>query len=122
MIERLMKQETAEDIHTPILVRSQNDYIQKVMEWEECDRDEAYAICVGWTIPVEPEYTLGYKLADPFWELAMFKSLRKSERERAIKKFREMLTPEEDLLFREQLEQGFRNKFRRALRKKGGEE
>ena len=74
-------------------------FVQNVMEWENCDYEQAVAYCVGDTDPVHHEYTLGYKLADPIWSIGIFQQPGHRARARAAANFRKTLTPEEDEIF-----------------------
>ena len=63
--------------------QAQMRYIQWLMKEEECDYEMAIAIVMGNTDPLEPEYMLGYKLADPVLQIALFKQLSKKARMQA---------------------------------------
>ena len=82
---------------------ARNKFIQWVMKEEDCSYEEAYAICTRRTDPVEPEYSLGYKMASPVYQIAMNKQLRKSKREQAIENFKAMLEPDELELFEKEV-------------------
>ena len=75
------------------------EYIQKVMKWEEVDYETAFYIVNGRTDPREPEYTLGYKMADPIMMMAMFGQISKKKREMARDQFRKTLEDDELQLF-----------------------
>ena len=75
------------------------EYIQKVMKWEEVDYETAFYIVNGRTDPREPEYTLGYKMADPIMMMAMFGQISKKKREMARDQFRKGLEDDELQLF-----------------------
>ena len=82
--------------------QAQMKYIQWLMKEEECDYEEAIAIVMGNTDPLEPEYMLGYKLADPVLQIALFKQLSKKARRQAAENFAATLSdPEKDLFWRE---------------------
>ena len=78
-------------------------FIEWVMEEEDCDYETAYALCTRRTDPVEPEYSLGYKMASPVYQVAMNAQLRKSKREQAIENFKQMLEPDELELFEKEV-------------------
>ena len=79
-----------------LAAQAQAKYISWLMKEESCDYEEALAIVHGRTDPLEPEYMLGYKLADPVWMIAIFKQAGKSRRLQAAKNFCEqMLTDDE---------------------------
>lgn len=79
--------------------KGQGAFLEDVMRWEGCSLDEAMLFCTGKTDPIHWEYTLGYKLADPVWNIGIYKQLGNKARAKAAKNFRKLLTPEEDELF-----------------------
>lgn len=94
-------------------------FIGQVMEWEECGYEEAYAICTGQTDPIEYEYTLGYKMSDPLYMMAMNLQLTRRQREEAKDSFETLLCPEELELFRKEVRaMNTRDKMKAALRRK----
>lgn len=86
------------DLTNRLAGEAQLKFIQKVMEWEQVDFETAQAICLGRTDPKEPEYTLGFKLADPVLQCAM-NAQRKKHRQQAIENFRATLDPDELEIF-----------------------
>ena len=82
---------------------ARSKFIQWVMKEEDCDYETAYALCTRHTDPVEPEYSLGYKMASPVYQVAMNAQLRKSKREQAIENFKAMLEPDELELFEKEV-------------------
>jgi len=74
-------------------------FIEWVMKEEDCDYETAYALCTRRTDPVEPEYSLGYKMASPVYQVAMNAQVRRSKREQAIENFKQMLEPDELEIF-----------------------
>ena len=79
--------------------QAQMRYIQWLMKEEECDYEMAIAIVMGNTDPLEPEYMLGYKLADPVLQIALFKQLSKKARMQAAQNFAATLSEQEELIF-----------------------
>ena len=79
--------------------QAQMKYIQWLMKEEECDYEMAIAIVMGNTDPLEPEYMLGYKLADPVLQIALFKQLSKKSRMQAAQNFAATLSEQEELIF-----------------------
>ena len=79
--------------------QAQMKYIQWLMKEEECDYEMAIAIVMGNTDPLEPEYMLGYKLADPVLQIALFKQLSKKARMQAAQNFAATLSEHEELIF-----------------------
>jgi hypothetical protein len=78
-------------------------FIEWVMKEEECDYETAYALCTRHTDPVEPEYSLGYKMASPVYQVAMNAQVRRSKREQAIENFKQMLEPDELEIFEKEV-------------------
>ena len=74
-------------------------FIEWVMKEEDCDYETAYALCTRHTDPVEPEYSLGYKMASPVYQVAMNAQVRRSKRDQAIENFKQMLEPDELEIF-----------------------
>ena len=98
-------------------------FIEWVMNEEDCDYETAYALCTRRTDPVEPEYSLGYKMASPVYQVAMNAQLRKSKREQAIENFKQMLEPDELELFeREVLTKDTRKMWKEEKKKQKKEE
>lgn len=79
--------------------KGQGAFLEDVMRWEGCSLEEAMLYCTGKTDPVHWEYTLGYKLADPVWNIGIYKQIGHHARAKAAANFRKLLTPEEDELF-----------------------
>ena len=99
--------------------QAQAKYIGWLMKEEDCDYEEALAIVQGRTDPLEPEYMLGYKLADPVWMIAIFKQHGKDNRLKAARNFAALLTEEEKKIFWEEV---FDEKNAKAFKKKYKEE
>lgn len=104
--------------------QAQMKYIQWLMKEEECDYEMAIAIVMGNTDPLEPEYMLGYKLADPVLQIALFKQHPKKSRIQAAKNFAETLSDrEKDLfwseVFNEETAGKFKSEYRKEKKKKG---
>ena len=79
--------------------QAQMKYIQWLMKEEECDYEEAIAIVMGNTDPLEPEYMLGFKLADPVLQIALFKQISKKTRMQAAQNFAATLSDQEEKIF-----------------------
>lgn len=91
--------EKALDTQQTLAVQAQSRYIQWLMKEEEIDYDTAIAIVQGRTDPLEPDYMLGYKLADPVIMIAIFKQPGKKNRLSAAKNFAETLSDDEKIIF-----------------------
>ena len=117
-------EDRATQLQQDLAVQAQMRFIQWLMKEEECDYEEAIAIVLGNTDPREPEYMLGYKLADPVLQLALFKQHPKKSRIQAAKNFSETLTEEERILFwsevfNEETAGKFKKEYRKEKKKKG---
>lgn len=95
--------ERAQNLQMQLATQAQAKYIKWIMKEEGCDADEAWAIVEGRTDPLEVEYMLGYKLADPVVQLALFKQRDKNKRRQAAINFAHTLSDEEKKLFYEQI-------------------
>lgn len=89
----------AQDTTDKLTYQAQAKYIQWLMKTEECSYEMAMAIVEGRTDPLEPEYMLGYKLANPVLQIALFKQRSKAARRQAAKNFEVMLSEEEKRIF-----------------------
>lgn len=116
---RQLSTEKAWEMHDHLQGEAQMRFIQYVMKEEDVDFEMAAAICTGRTDPKEPEYTLGYKLADPMGMMAMNMQLGKKARAQAVENFEATLDEDELKLFREQVAtKSTREMFRDALKRK----
>ena len=117
-------EEKAMETQQTLAAHAQMKYIQWLMKEEECDYKEALAIVQGRTDPLEPEYMLGYKLADPIVMIAIFKQHGKNNRLSAARNFAATLTEEERILFwnevfDEKNAKQFKKKYKEEGKKKG---
>jgi hypothetical protein len=95
------KEILAMDVNARMAEREKMKYIKKVSKLEKVDLDTAWAICTGQTDPEEPEYTLGYKMADPAMIIALFIQTNKEGRRNAADKLIASLNEEEKKIFLE---------------------
>ena len=114
----------ATDLQNTLAVQAQAKYIQWLMKEEDIDYETAMAIVEYRTDPIEWEYTLGYKLADPVWMIAIFKQSGKDKRRSAAENFAKGLRPEEAEIFWGQVfnvETGkkFKNEYKKAKKMHG---
>lgn len=121
---RLKLEEIALEKTQNLTVMSQGKYIEWLMKEEGCSYDEAIAIVQGRTDPLEIEYMLGFKLADPAWMIALFKQPGKKRRMNAALNFSELLSdPEKEVFWNEvfNAETGktFKEKWKKEKKKKG---
>ena len=115
---RTISEEKAWELHDRLQGEAQVRFISFVMKEEDVDWNTAYAICTGHTDPKEPEYTLGFKLADPMGMMAMNAQLSKKKRAQAIENFEKTLDEDELKLFREEVcTTSTADKFKAALKR-----
>ena len=117
-------EDRATQLQSDLAAQAQMKFIQYVMKEEECDYEMAIAIVTGNTDPLEPEYMLGYKLADPVLQIALFKQVSKKSRRQAAENFAATLSDvEKDLfwseVFNEQTGKQFKAEYKREKKKKG---
>ncbi len=117
-------EQKAMDTQQMLATQAQAKYIGWLMKEEKCDYDEAIAIVLGNTDPIEPEYMLGYKLSDPVWMIAIFKQAGKKNRVKAALNFSELLSDAEkeifwNEVFDEQTGRKFKKKLKEEKKKKG---
>lgn len=96
-------EEKATQTQSMLAAQAQAKYISWLMKEEDVDYETAIAIVEARTDPPEWEYVLGFKLADPVLQIALFKQLSKKARRNAAANFRETLSPEERILFDKQV-------------------
>ena len=92
-------EDRAMQLQSDLAAQTQMKYIQWLMKEEECDYEEAMAIVQGLTDPLEPEYMLGFKLADPVLQIALFKQISKKARRQAAQNFAATLSDQEKEIF-----------------------
>lgn len=110
--------EWAYNLQIQMQSQAQAEFVQKVMSWEDCSWEEAIAICTRKTDPVEPEYSLGYKMCDPLGMLARNTQLRKKDRMKAQEDFMKLLEPDELEIYKSQvLNEKTRQQFNDELKK-----
>ena len=117
-------EDRAMQLQSDLAAQSQMKYIQWLMKEEECDYEMAMAIVMGNTDPLEPEYMLGFKLADPVVQIALFKQVSKKSRRQAAENFAATLSdPEKDLfwneVFNEETGKQFKKAYKAEKKKKG---
>ena len=117
-------EDRATQLQSDLAAQAQMKFIQYVMKEEECDYEMAIAIVTGNTDPLEPEYMLGYKLADPVLQIALFKQVSKKSRRQAAENFAATLSDQEkDLfwneVFNEETGKKFKSEYRKEKKKKG---
>ena len=96
---RTKVEDRAMQMQSDLAAQAQMKYISWLMKEEECDYEMAMAIVQGNTDPLEPEYMLGFKLADPVLQIALFKQISKKARMQAAQNFAATLSDQEKDLF-----------------------
>jgi hypothetical protein len=110
-------EQKAMDKQQSLATQAQAKYIGWLMKEEQCDYNEAIAIVMGNTDPIEPEYMLGYKLSDPVWMIAIFKQAGKKNRVKAALNFSELLSDaEKEIFWNEVFDEQTGRKFKRKLK------
>jgi hypothetical protein len=113
-------EEKAMEKQQTLAAHAQMKYLKWLMKEESCDYEEALAIVQGRTDPLEPEYMLGYKLADPVVMIAIFKQIGKKNRLSAARNFAATLTEEERILFwNEVFDEKNAEQFKKKYKEKG---
>ena len=117
-------EEKAEAMTLQLTYQAQVKFIKWLMKEEECDQTEALAIVEGRTDPLEYEYMLGYKLANPVLQIALFKQISKKARIQAAKNFAETLSDEEreifyGKVFNEETAGKFKSAYKKEKKKRG---
>ena len=117
-------EDRATQLQSDLAAQAQMKFIQWLMKEEECDYEMAMAIVQGNTDPLEPEYMLGFKLADPVLQIALFKQVSKKSRKQAADNFAATLSEEERILFwnevfNEETGKKFKKSYKAEKKKKG---
>ena len=107
----------ATQLQSDLAAQAQMKFITWLMKEEECDYEMAMAIVMGNTEPLEPEYMLGFKLADPVLQIALFKQLSKKARKQAAENFAATLSDRErDLFYSEVFNEETGKQFKKAYK------
>lgn len=110
-------EEKAEAQTIQLRYQAQIKYVKWLMKEEDIDQEEALAICEGRTDPLEVKYMLGFKLADPVLQIALFKQVSKKARIQAAKNFAETLSDEEkEIFYSEVFNENTAGKFKKAYK------
>lgn len=114
-----MAVDKAEDAEHRLSMEAKARYFHKVMELEKCDFDRAVELAQGKSDPIQPEYTLGYKLCDPMLNIGLWKS-GKRQSEKWAEHFKKSLTPEELAIFEaECMTDETKKQYRKSLKRRG---
>ena len=113
---KIEKEIRAKDLTEKLKQEAQMRFVKWVAKERDIDYYAALMICHGQTDPPDYEITLGYKMSNPIYMIAM-NLQRKPNREMAIKNFRDTLLPEEREIFDEHvLTEGMRTNFKKKLK------
>ncbi len=110
-------EQKAQQMTDTLQAQAQADFIKYVMKEEECDSEMAWAIVMGNTDPIEYEYMLGFKLANPVLQLALFKQVSKKSRKQAAENFAMQLSdPEREIFYSQIFNEETAGKFKKAMK------
>lgn len=110
-------EDRATQLQSDLAAQAQMKFISWLMKEEECDYEMAMAIVMGNTDPLEPKYMLGFKLADPVLQIALFKQISKKARKQAAENFAATLSDQEkDLFWSEVFNAETGKQFRKAYK------
>lgn len=117
----------AMNLQSTMASRAQLKFVHWLAKEDKISIDEAWDQCLGNSDPVNPNHTLGYKLADPVVQLALFGQLKKANRIQAAKNFSMSLSDEERELFyskvfNEETGQKFKDALKNGKSRKGKKE
>lgn len=110
-------EEKAQRMTDTLQLQAQGDFIKWLMKEEDCDSEMAWAIVQGNTDPIEYEYMLGFKLANPILQIALFKQVSKKSRRQAAENFAATLSdPEREIFYSQIFNEETAGKFKKALK------
>lgn len=110
-------EDRATQLQSDLAAQAQMKFISWLMKEEECNYEMAMAIVMGNTDPLEPEYMLGFKLADPVLQIALFKQISKKARKQAAENFAATLSDRErDLFYSEVFNEETGKQFKKAYK------
>ena len=124
-------EDKAQELTDYMTVQAQAKYLQWVMKEYSCTYEEAWDICTGELQPNDPEdpkakskITLGFKLANPVLQIALFKQIPKKNRKLAADNFAEGLNDEEreifySEVFNEESGKRFKAEYKKEKKKRG---
>jgi hypothetical protein len=118
-------EEKAFGVAQNMAMQAQMNYVKWVAKEEKVDFEIAWEISTGTREYKDgAKYTLGFKLADPAWMIAIFKQPRKTKRQQAAENFAKGLNETEAKIFWSEVfnqENGkaFKEKYKEAKKNKG---
>ena len=111
-------EDKAQETTDTLQFQAQARFIKWLMKEEDVDQETAWAIVEGRTDPPEYDYMLGFKLANPVLQLALFSQISKEKRKQAAENFAATLSdPERELFYSQVFDEKNAKKFKNALKK-----
>ena len=111
-------EDKAQETTDTLQFQAQARYIKWLMKEEDVDQETAWAIVEGRTDPPEYDYMLGFKLANPVLQLALFSQISKEKRKQAAANFAATLSdPERELFYSEVFDEKNAKKFKDVMKK-----
>lgn len=108
----------AETMTLKLQAQAQVKFIEWLMKEENCDEHMAWAIVEGRTDPIEYGYMLGFKLANPVLQIALFKQVSKKSRRQAAENFAMQLSdPEKEIFYSQIFNEETAGKFKSEYKK-----
>lgn len=111
-------EDKAQETTDTLQFQAQARFIKWLMKEEDVDQETAWAIVEGRTDPPEYDYMLGFKLANPVLQLALFSQISREKRKQAAANFAATLSdPERELFYSEVFDEKNAKKFKDAMKK-----
>ena len=111
-------EDKAQETTDTLQFQAQARFIKWLMKEEDVDQETAWAIVEGRTDPPEYDYMLGFKLANPVLQLALFSQISKEKRKQAAENFAATLSdPERELFYSEVFDEKNAKKFKDIMKK-----
>lgn len=111
-------EDKAQETTDTLQFQAQARFIKWLMKEEDVDQETAWAIVEGRTDPPEYDYMLGFKLANPVLQLALFSQISKEKRKQAAANFAATLSdPERELFYSEVFDEKNAKKFKDVMKK-----
>ena len=111
-------EDKAQETTDTLQFQAQARFIKWLMKEEDVDQETAWAIVEGRTDPPEYDYMLGFKLANPVLQLALFSQISKEKRKQAAENFAATLSdPERELFYSQVFDEKNAKKFKDVMKK-----
>lgn len=120
-------EEKALNVNQQLTMQAQMKYVQKMAKDEGVDFTIMWEVCTGdREYEDKAKFSLGFKLADPAWMIALFKQLSKKKRRQAAENFAMTLNEEEagifwSEVFNEDTAGAFKEKWKEEKKRKGAD-